>query len=172
MIVDLCKISKQATPPTPPPRDAAFVALGDPQRFPAMTAALVLGPRGLLREVLPGLRAAMNRSYTLDVSAPLLRTQGYVNGRWTSAASVFPVLDPATGLEIARVSDCGPGEAKQAVDAAYEAFQSWKQYTAKVCGDQTPLNSVIKTSVLSHNCAKTYIIPTTTHYYYIVESHI
>uniref|UniRef100_A0A8P4KHK9 Succinate-semialdehyde dehydrogenase, mitochondrial n=1 Tax=Dicentrarchus labrax TaxID=13489 RepID=A0A8P4KHK9_DICLA len=83
------------------------------------------------RYVLPGLPAAMHRHYSLDVSAPLLRTQGYVDGRWVSAASVFPVLDPATGKEIARVSDCGPAEAKQAVDAAYKAFHSWKQCTAK-----------------------------------------
>lgn len=74
----------------------------------------------------------MHRNYTLGVSAPLLRTQGYVDGRWVSAASEFPVLDPATGKEITRVSDCGPAEAKQAVDAAYKAFQSWKQCTAKV----------------------------------------
>ncbi|XP_035770165.1 succinate-semialdehyde dehydrogenase, mitochondrial [Neolamprologus brichardi] len=97
-----------------------------------MSAAVcVLKTRCFLRQLLPGLPAAMHRSYSLDVSAPLLRTQGYVDGRWISAASVFPVLDPATGQEIARVSDCGPAEAKQAVDAAYKAFHSWKQYTAK-----------------------------------------
>ncbi|XP_065813822.1 succinate-semialdehyde dehydrogenase, mitochondrial isoform X2 [Labrus bergylta] len=73
----------------------------------------------------------MHKHYSLDVSSPLLRTESYVNGRWVPAASVFPVLDPATGKEIARVSDCGPAEAKQAVDAAYKAFHSWKQYTAK-----------------------------------------
>ncbi|KAF3838985.1 hypothetical protein F7725_017702 [Dissostichus mawsoni] len=44
---------------------------------------------------------------------------------------VFPVLDPATGEEIARVSDCGPAEAKLAVDAAYRAFHSWKLRSAK-----------------------------------------
>uniref|UniRef100_A0A8D3C7L9 Succinate-semialdehyde dehydrogenase, mitochondrial n=1 Tax=Scophthalmus maximus TaxID=52904 RepID=A0A8D3C7L9_SCOMX len=71
------------------------------------------------------------RHHSLDVSAPLLRTQGYVDGRWVSAASAFPVLDPATGQEIARVADCGPAEAKRAVDAAYEAFHSWKRFTAK-----------------------------------------
>ncbi|XP_061573825.1 succinate-semialdehyde dehydrogenase, mitochondrial [Cololabis saira] len=88
----------------------------------------------LLRQVsarLPGLPAAMQRLYSLDVAAPLLRTQGYLGGRWVSAGSEFPVLDPATGQELARVADCGPAEAKRAVDAAYEAFQSWKQVTAK-----------------------------------------
>ena len=97
-----------------------------------MSAVCVLRTRRLLRQLLPGLPAAMQRTYSLDVAAPLLRTQGYVDGRWVSADSVFPVLDPATGQELARVSDCGPAEAKRAVDAAYQAFQSWKQSTAKV----------------------------------------
>lgn len=100
---------------------------------PGMSIVCVLKTRCFLRQVFPGLPAAMQRRYTLDVSAPLLRTQGYVDGRWVSAASEFPVLDPATGKEIARVSDCGPAEAKQAVDAAYKAFHSWKQRSAKVC---------------------------------------
>ncbi|KAK2845146.1 hypothetical protein Q5P01_011805 [Channa striata] len=93
-----------------------------------MSAVCALKTRRFLRQVLPG---AMHRLYSLDVSAPLLRTQGYVDGRWVSAASVFPVLDPATGTEIARVSDCGPAEAKRAVDAAHRAFHSWKQRSAK-----------------------------------------
>ena len=74
----------------------------------------------------------MQRKYSLDVCAQLLRTQGYIDGRWVSAASTFPVVDPATGEEIAQVADCGPAEAKQAVDAAHKAFYTWKQYTAKV----------------------------------------
>jgi len=74
----------------------------------------------------------MQRRYSLDISAQLVRSQGYVDGRWVSAASTFPVLDPATGEVIARVADCGPAEAKQAVDAAYKAFFTWKQHTAKV----------------------------------------
>ncbi|KAM4580691.1 succinate-semialdehyde dehydrogenase, mitochondrial [Odontesthes bonariensis] len=96
-----------------------------------MSAVRLLRSRCFLRQVLPGPPAAMRRHYSLDVSPPLLRTQGYVDGRWVSAASVFPVLDPATGQEIARVSDCGPAEAKLAVDAAHRAFHSWKQHTAK-----------------------------------------
>ncbi|XP_034553316.1 succinate-semialdehyde dehydrogenase, mitochondrial isoform X1 [Notolabrus celidotus] len=99
-----------------------------------MSSLCVLRTRCFLRQVLPGLPglpAAMQRLYSLDLSAPLLRTESYVDGRWVPAASVFPVLDPASGREIARVSDCGPAEAKQAVDAAYKAFQSWKRTTAK-----------------------------------------
>ncbi|MED6295394.1 hypothetical protein CHARACLAT_031451 [Characodon lateralis] len=97
-----------------------------------MSAVRVLTSRRFLRQVAPSLPASMRRHYSLDVPAALLRTQGYLGGRWVSAASEFPVLDPATGLELTQVADCGPAEAKQAVDAAYEAFQSWKQTTAKV----------------------------------------
>ncbi|XP_034409863.1 succinate-semialdehyde dehydrogenase, mitochondrial isoform X1 [Cyclopterus lumpus] len=95
-----------------------------------MSSLCVLRTRCFLRQFVPG-PSAMQRHYSLDVSAPLLRTRGYVDGRWVSAASEFPVLDPATGEEIARVSDCGPAEAKRAVEAAHRAFQSWKRCTAK-----------------------------------------
>lgn len=104
-----------------------------PLLLPSMSAVGVPRSRRVLQQLLPGLLASMSRHYSLDVPAPLLRTQGYVDGSWISAASVFPVLDPATGQELARVSDCGPAEAKQAVEAAYRAFQSWKRTTAKVC---------------------------------------
>lgn len=95
-----------------------------------MTAFCVRSSRCLLRQLFSP--AAMNRRYTLDVAAPLLRTQSYVDGRWVSAASEFPVVDPCTGQEIVRVSNCGADEARTAVVAAHEAFQSWKQTTAKV----------------------------------------
>ncbi|XP_034029816.1 succinate-semialdehyde dehydrogenase, mitochondrial-like [Thalassophryne amazonica] len=94
-----------------------------------MTACCVPRTASLLRLLLPA--AAAQRRYSLNISIQLLRTQGFVGGRWVSAASVFPVLDPATGQEIAQVSDCGTTEAKQAVDAAVQAFSSWKHSTAK-----------------------------------------
>ncbi|XP_024114166.1 succinate-semialdehyde dehydrogenase, mitochondrial [Oryzias melastigma] len=75
--------------------------------------------------------AAMQRLYSLNVAAPLLRTHAYVDGQWVSAAADFPVLDPATGHELAQVSDCGPEEATRAVRAAYTAFHTWKRVTAK-----------------------------------------
>uniref|UniRef100_A0A673I8Z9 Succinate-semialdehyde dehydrogenase, mitochondrial n=1 Tax=Sinocyclocheilus rhinocerous TaxID=307959 RepID=A0A673I8Z9_9TELE len=70
-------------------------------------------------------------SCTLDVSAQLLRTEAFIEGRWVSATSTFPVFDPATGEEIAKVSDCGTKEAQDAVNAAYKAFYLWKSQTAK-----------------------------------------
>lgn len=105
----------------------------------------------MLRLLLPALpAAAMHRSYTLDVAAPLLRTQAFIDGRWVSSDSHFPVLDPATGSELAKVSDCGPAEAKQAVDAAFRAFHSWKRVTAKVRQNR---NSKLKACSIDMQCS-------------------
>ncbi|ROJ29323.1 Succinate-semialdehyde dehydrogenase, mitochondrial [Anabarilius grahami] len=87
--------------------------------------------RDIHGQVFSGLPSMLQRPYSLDVSAQLLRTEGFIDGRWVSAASTFPVLDPATGEEIAKVSDCGTKEAQDAVNAAYKAFHLWKSHTAK-----------------------------------------
>ncbi|KTG32506.1 hypothetical protein cypCar_00030016 [Cyprinus carpio] len=83
------------------------------------------------RLVFSGSHIMLQRPYSLDVSAQLLRKEAFIEGRWVSAASTFPVLDPATGEEIAKVSDCGTKEAQDAVNAAYKAFHPWKSHTAK-----------------------------------------
>uniref|UniRef100_A0A9J8AQ96 Succinate-semialdehyde dehydrogenase, mitochondrial n=1 Tax=Cyprinus carpio carpio TaxID=630221 RepID=A0A9J8AQ96_CYPCA len=87
--------------------------------------------RCILRQVFSGSHIMLQRPYSLDVSAQLLRKEAFIEGRWVSAASTFPVLDPATGEEIAKVSDCGTKEAQDAVNAAYKAFHPWKSHTAK-----------------------------------------
>lgn len=63
----------------------------------------------------------------------LLKSEAYIDGRWCPASSgtSFPVLNPATGAEIAAVADCGPADAERAVQAAYVAFQSWSKETAQ-----------------------------------------
>lgn len=40
--------------------------------------------------------------------------------------ATFPVLNPATGEEIARVADAGLAEAARAVDLAQQAYQEWR----------------------------------------------
>uniref|UniRef100_A0AAR2JG16 Succinate-semialdehyde dehydrogenase, mitochondrial n=1 Tax=Pygocentrus nattereri TaxID=42514 RepID=A0AAR2JG16_PYGNA len=98
-----------------------------------MVSFCVAGRRAFLGQIriLPGLPSMLRRPYSLDISAELLRTQGFINGRWVSAPDTFPVLDPATGEELAQVSDCGPQQARDAVSSAYKAFLSWKCQTAK-----------------------------------------
>lgn len=73
-------------------------------------------------------------SSSLSASS-LLRADGFIGGRWVSAAATFPVLDPASGTELLQVSDCGLPESREAVSAAYSAFQSWRETTAKVRSD-------------------------------------
>ncbi|XP_076827674.1 succinate-semialdehyde dehydrogenase, mitochondrial [Brachyhypopomus gauderio] len=96
-----------------------------------MGSLYLVGSKCFLNRIRPGLPNMARRAYTLDVCAELLRTQGFINGRWVSAASTFPVLDPATGKELVQVSDFGPREARDAVVAAHKAFHSWKCQTPK-----------------------------------------
>ncbi len=58
-------------------------------------------------------------------------TAALIGGDWISSESVFPVLDPATGEELAQVPNLGAAEAVQAVDAASAALASWSATTAK-----------------------------------------
>lgn len=63
----------------------------------------------------------------------LLKQQAYVNGQWIDALNgeTNPVLNPATGEQIATVPDLGAEETQAAIAAADVAFKSWKKKTAK-----------------------------------------
>ena len=58
----------------------------------------------------------------------LLRTLGYIGGRWTAApdAADFAVTDPAGGTLVARVAALGEGGADAAIAAATAAFPGWR----------------------------------------------
>jgi succinate-semialdehyde dehydrogenase / glutarate-semialdehyde dehydrogenase len=64
---------------------------------------------------------------------PLLLEQGYVGGAWVEAdgGGTFPVVDPATGLELAQVPRMGAEETRRAIDAARNAYPSWRGTLAK-----------------------------------------
>lgn len=68
----------------------------------------------------PGLGRLTDRS--------LLRSLGYVGGRWTAAADAadFAVTDPATGKLLVRVASLGPAETDAAIAAALAAFPVWR----------------------------------------------
>ncbi len=63
----------------------------------------------------------------------LLLDRGYVGGSWIEADSreTFPVLDPATGVELARVPRMGAEETRRAIDAARAAYPGWRGALAK-----------------------------------------
>jgi succinate-semialdehyde dehydrogenase/glutarate-semialdehyde dehydrogenase len=62
----------------------------------------------------------------------LLHRDAYINGAWVSADSgkTFPVSNPATHEELARVADCGASETARAIAAAEAALPGWRNTTA------------------------------------------
>ena len=63
----------------------------------------------------------------------LLRSDGYIDGRWSGAVSGgrFAVTDPATGQRLAEVADMGAAETRAAIEAAQRALPAWRARTAK-----------------------------------------
>ncbi len=60
----------------------------------------------------------------------LLKTQAYIDGKWVGEPS-FPVLDKATGTEIAKVADLGASETRAAIEAAHRSMPAWAKLTGK-----------------------------------------
>jgi acyl-CoA reductase-like NAD-dependent aldehyde dehydrogenase len=58
--------------------------------------------------------------------ADLLITTAYVNGRWIEADDTIPVVDPATGEEIAHVTALETSVVDDAVRHASKAFVEWR----------------------------------------------
>lgn len=63
----------------------------------------------------------------------VLNQKAYINGQWASAATekVFDVYNPANGLVVGSIPDMDVSDTQKAIEAAAEAFQSWKLTTAK-----------------------------------------
>ncbi|GEO82830.1 succinate-semialdehyde dehydrogenase [Pararhodospirillum oryzae] len=66
-------------------------------------------------------------------AAGLLKDKAFVAGQWIAADSgaTFPVHDPASGAELARVADLGAAETDRAIAAAAAAWPAWRALTAK-----------------------------------------
>ncbi len=62
--------------------------------------------------------------------AALLREQCYIDGAWVGTP-VLPVINPATGAELAKVAQLGAEETTKAIEAASHAFPAWARLTAK-----------------------------------------
>ena len=60
--------------------------------------------------------------------------KGYINGEWVTARSgkTFPVTNPATDEVLANVPDMDEGDAEASIQAAHQAFQTWRHTTLKV----------------------------------------
>lgn len=66
------------------------------------------------------------------ISNSLLKTKAYVNGQWVNAASgkTFDVTNPATGELVASIPDMNRADVSDAVDAAYNAWTTYRDTTA------------------------------------------
>ncbi len=62
-------------------------------------------------------------------------TAALIDGKWITSEKVFPVLDPATGTEIAAVPNMGALETRRAIEAAHRALPAWRSKTAKERSD-------------------------------------
>ena len=65
----------------------------------------------------------------------LLRTDSYINGQWVKGNKTFPVYNPFDGKILAEVSEVGGRETQTAIEAAHQAFQTWKKVSAKERGE-------------------------------------
>lgn len=76
---------------------------------------------------------SFNQFVILNRRLHLLKGSAYINGEWVNAQSnkTFSVLDPSTDKPIGTVPDMDAADAKKAIDAATEAFKTWKNTTAK-----------------------------------------
>lgn len=63
----------------------------------------------------------------------LLKTQGFVDGKWTNAISgkTFDVVDPASLDILARLPEMGKDDTEAAIAAAHTAFETFKETTAR-----------------------------------------
>lgn len=61
----------------------------------------------------------------------LLRTDSYIHGKWVKGNKTFPVKNPFDGKKVADVSEIDGKTAAQAIKQAHDAFQVWKNVSAK-----------------------------------------
>lgn len=61
----------------------------------------------------------------------LLKTDGFINGKWVKGKKRFDVNDPATGSLLADVADLEPKDVKSAISAANAAWPAWRALTGK-----------------------------------------
>lgn len=78
-------------------------------------------------------RIILRQAHTFETRIPLLRDKAFVNGEWVAAGSGknFDVTNPASGKVVGSVPDMDASDTTAAIEAAADAFQTWKHTTAK-----------------------------------------
>lgn len=70
----------------------------------------------------------------MDIYSDAFPKAAFIGGKWISSENTFPVIDPATGKQIAHVPNLSSKETMQAIDCASAAFPKWAAKTAKERG--------------------------------------
>ena len=60
----------------------------------------------------------------------LTKNQAFINGEWVGGTDTFDVRNPANGELITTVPNMGREETVKSIEAASEAFKTWKNTTA------------------------------------------
>jgi succinate-semialdehyde dehydrogenase/glutarate-semialdehyde dehydrogenase len=71
---------------------------------------------------------------TIEISdKDLFRTEAFIGGQWVSAddGGTLDIINPATGVGIAKVARCGTAETRRAIEAAHAAQVEWRERTVK-----------------------------------------
>lgn len=53
----------------------------------------------------------------------------FLSDAWTERSAGFPVVSPSTGEVLSEAAECGPDDARQAADVAWDAFTLWRRTT-------------------------------------------
>lgn len=67
----------------------------------------------------------------MSIMSNVFPTAALIGGEWVTSKDTFPVYDPATGEEVARVPNLGAADTTRAIDAASAALPAWSAKTAK-----------------------------------------
>ncbi|CCH45739.1 Retinal dehydrogenase [Wickerhamomyces ciferrii] len=79
----------------------------------------------------------------------LIQTKLFINGEWVSGSTnqEFPVLDPSTNQELLKVSIANEDDYNNAIDIAYDTFQSFKKTNPR---DRSNMLNKLYHSMINH----------------------
>jgi alpha-ketoglutaric semialdehyde dehydrogenase len=61
--------------------------------------------------------------------------QNYINGKWVKGQNIFQTINPANEELLAQIAQAEPSDVDDAVNAATEAFKSWRLMPAPLRGE-------------------------------------
>lgn len=101
--------------------------------LPSSSSASAAAKHGLAAAAAKSRLNAPNMSAIVRNMAALIKEEAIVDGYWVGADSgkSFEVRNPFNGKTIASVPNMDADDTLRAIDAAQQAFQSWKETTAK-----------------------------------------